>query len=89
VVSLFNQAVKNTVYIASNGTIINELRIKRVRKEVIVVYFKQISQNFLGGSEANHGKPQDSWWLGRYSNWVLPEYKSEAFPSEPLLWAGR
>jgi hypothetical protein len=35
--------------------------LERVWKDEVMVYFKVLSQNFPGGSDENHDKPQSSW----------------------------
>jgi hypothetical protein len=46
-------------------------------KEVVVSFFKVLSQNFHGGTEENNGSPQSNESLYWDSNLRPPKYQAE------------
>lgn len=57
--------------------------VENIRQEVVVSYFKALSQHSHGDTQVYHDISQHSRWPDRDSKGELPECKSEALRFEP------
>jgi hypothetical protein len=58
----------------------------RIRKMAVVICFIVLSRQSPKKTEENHENyDQHGWWIGRDSNKIPPEYKSEEYGRSNLL----
>jgi hypothetical protein len=79
---LFYDADNNSDYIASNGTMIRNDELQRIRKQTIVAYFEIIIQYSPGST---YEEPQDSWNLTEFLTRNLPNIYQQRYRYADLL----